>query len=276
MLSRQLIRQLIQHLRLGGLPRLTRVIRHRFWPARLTLFPAVIAAVQDRAGLEVGGPSRVFSAGNILPLYPRVQRLDNVNFSSQTAWEDGLREGGDFCFDPAKPPGRQFLREATDLSGLADASYDFVLSSHCLEHCANPLATLREWRRVVRTDGHLLLILPDPRHIFDHHRPVTALAHLREDFSRQTGEDDLSHLSEILAQHDLALDPLAGSPEQFRARSLLNAQNRCLHHHVFDLALMRAILEETGWEVLAQEKAHLIHLIALARKKELPISPAQP
>jgi SAM-dependent methyltransferase len=234
------------------------------------MLPSVLAAVQNQAGLEVGGPSRVFSAGKILPLYPRVQRLDNVNFSSQTAWEDGLREGGDFCFDPAKPAGRQFLREATALSGLADASYDFVLSSHCLEHCANPLATLREWCRVVRANGHLLLILPNPRHIFDHHRPITTLAHLREDFLRQTGEDDLTHLPEILAQHDLALDPLAGSPEQFRTRSLLNAQNRCLHHHVFDLTLMRAILDETGWEVLALEEIRPIHLIAFARKKSMP------
>jgi SAM-dependent methyltransferase len=255
-----------RRLRYAGVQSLAKALYHRLWLARPVLCPAVLTATAARTGLEVGGPSRVFSAGNILPVYRHVQHLDNVNFSSQTAWEDGLRDGGDFRFDPAKPPGRQFLREATALSGLADASYDFVLSSHCLEHCANPLAALREWRRVTRDGGHLLLILPNPRHIFDHHRPITTLAHLRDDFLRQTGEDDLTHLPEILAQHDLALDPLAGSPEQFRARSLLNAQNRCLHHHVFDLTLMRAILAETGWDVLALEEVRPMHLIALAQK----------
>lgn len=228
--------------------------------------PTVMAAVQEQAGLEVGGPSRVFGKGNILPVYPRVQRLDNVNFASQTAWEAGLRDGGDFRFDPARPPGRQYLREATNLVGLADGSYDFVLSSHCLEHTANPLAALREWRRVTRDGGHLLLILPDPRHTFDHRRPTTTLAHLREDFARNTGEDDPTHLPEILAQHDLDLDLPAGSPEEFRNRSLRNGQNRCLHQHVFDLALIRTLLDETNWEVLETEQVPPMHLVALARK----------
>jgi SAM-dependent methyltransferase len=266
MSARKSIRHLFLQLRHGGLKWLTGAIYNRLWPAKPVMTPVVIAAVQNLTGLELGGPSRVFSAGKILPLYPCIQRLDNVNFSSQTAWEAGLREGGDFRFAPNKQPGRQFLREATALAGITDASYDFVLSCHCLEHCANPLAALREWRRIAREGGHLLLILPNPRHTFDHRRPTTTLSHLREDFRRQTGEDDLTHLPEILAQHDLALDPPAGSPEQFRNRAMLNAQNRCLHHHVFDLALMRAMLAETGWDVLALEEVRPIHLVALARK----------
>lgn len=259
-------RQLIRHFWHGGLPWLISTIHNRFWPARPAMLPVVFAAVQSQRGLEIGGPSRIFLKKKILPVYPCVQHLDNVNFASQTAWEAGLRDGGDFHFDPDRPPGRQYLREATALSGFADAAYDFVLSSHCLEHVANPLAALVEWRRVVRDGGHLLLILPNPRPIFDHRRPITTLAHLREDFARPTGEDDLTHLPEILQLHDLARDLPAGTPEEFRQRALLNPQNRCLHHHVFDLNLMRAMLVETGWEVLALEAVRPIHLVALARK----------
>jgi SAM-dependent methyltransferase len=245
---------------------LVSAVYNRLWPARPGLAPAVRATVLDRTGLEIGGPSGVFQGRGILPAYPHAARIDNVNFAGITAWESDLRDGGEFHFDTRRPPGRQFLREATDLHGVPDNSYDFLLSSHCLEHVANPLAALREWRRVVRPGGALVLILPDPRRTFDHRRPVTTLAHLQADFDRHTGEDDLTHLEEILALHDLIRDVPAGMAEQFRARSLRNAENRCLHHHVFDSALQRATLEASGWAVEATECVRPLHLVALARR----------
>ena len=261
------IRKLVFHLRHGGLPWLLGAIRNRFWPITPGLAPAALAATQDKAGLEIGGPSRVFSPRGIVPVYRRAARIDNINFASGTAWESDLRDGGEFKFESSKPPGRQFLREATCLTHLPDAAYDFILSSHCLEHVANPLAALREWGRVTRDGGHLLLILPDPPGTFDHRRPTTTLAHLREDFDRHTGEDDLTHLPEILALHDLTRDPAAGSAAEFRERGARNPENRCLHHHVFDLKLMQEALAESGWEVLGTEQVRPIHLVALARKR---------
>ena len=222
---------------------------------------------QNRIGLEIGGPSKVFRKKNILPVYACAARIDNVNFASGTAWESGLSEGGDFIFNPGKPLGRQYLREATRLTGLPDAAYDFVLSSHCLEHVANPLAALREWWRVTCVGGHLILILPDPPSTFDHRRPVTSLDHLLEDFTHSTTESDLTHLPEILNLHDLTRDPAAGSLDKFKARGLNNAESRCLHHHVFDLELIRSVLDETGWDVLEAEKVKPMHLVALARKR---------
>lgn len=264
---------LFRRLRHADARTLTSAVLNRFWPARPALAPAILAATRGRVGLEIGGPSRVFMHGKILPVYPSAARVDNVNFASQTAWEAGLRDDGEFRFHPDKPPGRQFLREATALSDLADDSYDFLLSSHCLEHVANPLAALREWRRVVRPGGHLMLLLPDPARTFDHRRPLTTFAHLRDDFSCSTGEDDLTHLDEILTLHDLRRDPWAGSPADFAARSRLNAGNRCLHHHVFDLPLLRAMLEEPGWVVTGTERVRPLHLLALATRPDIS-SPA--
>lgn len=253
-------------LRAGGLHWLFGAVADRIVPARLAMGSAVIEAIRGGKGLEIGGPSRVFARRRLLPVYPAAAHIDNVNFAGQTAWESGLREGGAFSFDPRRPPGAQFIREATALTGLGDDTYDFVLSSHCLEHVANPLRALREWRRMTRPGGHLVLLLPDPERSFDHRRPVTTLEHLRDDFARETGEEDTTHLAEVLALHDLARDPWAGSPDDFRARLERNAENRCVHHHVFDLALTAAALAEAGWEVLATEKARPVHLVALARK----------
>jgi hypothetical protein len=87
--------------------------------------------------------------------------------------------------------------------------------------------------RVTRPNGGLILVLPDYRRTFDHRRTPIPIGHMLEDYARDTGEDDLTHLPEILELHDLELDRPAGSLEQFRERSLNNFSNRCLHQHVF-------------------------------------------
>ncbi|MFO1450154.1 MAG: methyltransferase domain-containing protein [Opitutaceae bacterium] len=258
--------QRFQHrLRHGGLPWLTSAVINRLVPARAAVRQPVLQVATGAVGLEVGGPSPVFSRGALLPVYEYAEAIDNVNFTSNTAWEKNLVDEGPYVFSDTKPPGRQYLREATVLGGLPTGRYDLLISSHCLEHVANPLAALAEWRRVVRPGGHLLLLLPDPQRTFDHRRPVTTLDHLRADRDRNTGEDDLTHLDEILRLHDLGRDSHAGSREAFVARARLNPENRCLHHHVFDLELMRAALSETGWQPLAMERTRPLHLIALAR-----------
>jgi SAM-dependent methyltransferase len=202
----------------------------------------------------------------MLPIYPAAAGIDNVNFSTRTTWEEELREGGEFKFHPDREPGVQRIREATALTGIANDTYDFVLSSHCLEHVANPLRALHEWRRVVKPKGHLVLILPDPERSFDHRRAITTLEHLREDLTRNTPEQDLFHVDEVLAKHDLKRDPRAGSPENFRQRVQQNPENRCVHHHVFDLALITAMLAETQWRVVATQRLRPVHLVAFAEK----------
>jgi hypothetical protein len=56
----------------------------------------------------------------------------------------------------------------------------------------------------------LVLLLPHKRHTFDYCHPVTALAHLVDDFKAEMGEDDLTHLPEILVLRDLERDPDGG------------------------------------------------------------------
>jgi len=51
--------------------------------------------------------------------------------------------------------------DAQDLAGVPDGEYDFVHSSHCLEHLADPGVGLLNWMRVVRPGGHLIVTVPD-------------------------------------------------------------------------------------------------------------------
>lgn len=202
----------------------------------------------DKRGIEIGGPSKLFV--NQCPVYELVKSLDGCNFSTTTVWEGQLAEGANYEYLPGKF-GTQMIAEASDLARIADNSYDFLLASHCLEHCANALLTLREWRRVVESGGGvLLLVLPDRNYTFDHRRPVTKFEHLLADEQAGVDESDLTHLEEILELHELSLDPPAGTPEQFRERSLKNLENRCLHHHVYDISLLKQIFRKLDVQVL--------------------------
>jgi SAM-dependent methyltransferase len=190
--------------------------------------------------------------------------LDGVNFSTDTIWEGSIKEGYNFNYYH-KQFGHQFIAEATDLSEIPTGRYDFLLSSNCLEHIANPIKALTEWKRVIKAGGDLILVLPKKESNFDHRRPVTKFEHLVDDFTRHIGEDDLTHLDEILALHDLRRDPPAGDLENFRERSLKNFQNRALHHHVFDVQLIEETLAYLGFEVLDITTTRT-DFFALARK----------
>jgi SAM-dependent methyltransferase len=223
-----------------------------------------INALKGKSGLEIGGPSSAFTSNGILPIYPHIFHLDNCNFSNSTVWEGKLKEGISFQFDNKK--GYQYIREAADLHGIEDEKYDFLLSSHCLEHCANAVKTLKEWTRVVNKRGFLLIIVPHKDHTFDHNRPLTTLEHFLEDERNNTDEKDLFHLEEILKYHDLKMDKHAGTLAQFTNRSKDNFQNRCLHHHTFNNQNIAELIQYVGLKIIAQDFKAPYHCIILAQK----------
>lgn len=51
--------------------------------------------------------------------------------------------------------------DAQFLGGVADEAFDFVHSSHCLEHLVDPQEGIKNWFRVVRPGGYLIITVPD-------------------------------------------------------------------------------------------------------------------
>lgn len=224
-----------------------------------------LSSFGGRHGLEIGGPSQIFGNLGSIPVYGALGSLDNCLYSRRTIWQEEVTQGRNFRYHPARPPGLQFILEATDLHAIPDSHYDCVLSSHTLEHIANPLRALREWKRVTRYDGFLLLVLPHKDATFDWRRPATTVAHMIEDFDGDAGEDDLSHIPEILALHDLKKDKAAGSLGDFRSRCLNNYVHRALHHHVFDTPTAIAMLDHAGFQILRIDLLKPFHIILVAR-----------
>lgn len=51
--------------------------------------------------------------------------------------------------------------DAQYLHGVPDATFDFVHSSHCLEHMVDVGEALRNWLRVMKPGGYLVITVPD-------------------------------------------------------------------------------------------------------------------
>lgn len=206
----------------------------------LSGYRAYLRMFAGKTGLEIGGPSDYFVRR--LPLYQAAHAVDQLNFSADTVWSRAESKSPHDAA-PALARGRSIICDGTNLRAVRDGQYDFLLSCHNLEHIANPLKALTEWVRVIRPGGSLLLIVPNKSGNFDHRRPDTGFDHLLDDFQSNVDEHDMTHLNEVLTLHDLARDSGAGDIDQFRVRSLRNFENRCLHHHVFNLPLVFEVMQ---------------------------------
>lgn len=99
------------------------------------------------------------------------RRLSDSNFIRRYFVGDGIDIGGKP--DPLALymeffPLVQTLRtwdwddgDAQHLSTIKDGTLDFVHSSHCLEHLAQPRAGLSTWFRVLREGGYMIVTVPD-------------------------------------------------------------------------------------------------------------------
>ena len=51
--------------------------------------------------------------------------------------------------------------DAENLEGIKEAEFDFIHSSHCLEHLNDPAGGLKNWFHALKPDGHLIITVPD-------------------------------------------------------------------------------------------------------------------
>jgi SAM-dependent methyltransferase len=74
-----------------------------------------------------------------------------------------------------------------------DNSYDFVFSSHVIEHFPDPIKALREWVRVARR--YVLVVVPHRDRTFDAGRPLTSVEELMQRHRTGFSSEDDRHWS---------------------------------------------------------------------------------
>jgi len=104
----------------------------------------------------------------------------------------------------------EILDDGERLATVADASQDFVIANHILEHFENPIRAVQSMMRVLKPGGVLYLAVPDMRRTFDRRRPSTSLDHTIRDYregpvwSRRSAYMEWATLVDGLSPEDAA------------------------------------------------------------------------
>lgn len=209
--------------------------------------------------LEIGGPSSVFEYR--IPIYRYLKSMHLVNYSSDTVWDSQLNTSAIYLRKMKKV--HTIVGEATSLP-IATSSFDIALSSHQLEHTANPLKELFEIQRVLKSGGILMIVVPNKHATFDNTRPFTLFSHLLDDYNNEINENDSTHIPEALD----SLDSLGMSTREREDHFTMyknNSANRAIHHHVFSIDVLTESLLYCGFEILHTAVSG-INIYCLAKK----------
>jgi SAM-dependent methyltransferase len=197
-------------------------------------------------GLEIGAqatPLRV-------PPSVRVRYVDHVSR------EENLRRFP--SLDAATLVEPDYLADGCTLEGIADASQDFVIANHVLEHAPDPIGALRNWLRVLRPRAILFAAVPIAALCFDRHRPLTTLTHMIEDHEvavrdgmAALAQRNRAHYDEWLRigepearrEEGLALIPADQIPARVDQMVIERSE---IHFHTFSRDSYVALLEHVG------------------------------
>jgi SAM-dependent methyltransferase len=162
-----------------------------------------------------------------------------------------------------EPCRADYQGDATALP-FHDHSLDYVVTSHVLEHVANPVAALAEWCRVLRPGGIIYLLVPDRRLTWDRFRKLTPVDHLLEDFARGTTAVDATHIEDFVRGVDWTTfspdTPPADVPRKQQElmavyqAAVAAGQEINIHFHVFEPGNLRDLISRLQprlhWELI--------------------------
>lgn len=114
-------------------------------------------------GIEIGG-----SAHN--PFGLNTLNIDYTDDYSTGFKNEEVEMCGEFLKVDIVAPG--------DDLPFKDNVWDFVISSHVIEHFYDPIRTVEEWLRVVKPGGFVFMIVPHKERTFDVNRPRTPLSEI--------------------------------------------------------------------------------------------------
>jgi len=148
----------------------------------------------------------------------------HVRYVDRLPIEEQRRQYPELAEKPLAPV--DVLATAEDLTGIADASVDFVIANHLLEHLEDPIAGLLEFQRVLKPGGVVYLALPDQRQTFDRHRDLTSVEHLLREHEQGATANRRDHY------RDWAGNVLGVEPADLESRvDNLMADGYSIHFH---------------------------------------------
>jgi SAM-dependent methyltransferase len=162
----------------------------------------------------------------------------------------------------------EIVDDGETLATIADATQDFVIANHFIEHCENPLLTFQSLLRVLKPGGILFLAVPDKRFTFDVDRPCTPLDHVVRDFSEGPEWSKRQHYEEWTRLVNKVTDP---SQVNAQTQHLLDMKYS-IHFHVWSapelLELVQALRRIVRFELELFLRNGIESLIILRKPSE--------
>lgn len=169
------------------------------------------------------------------------------------------------------------IDDGEKLATFSANSLDFIVANHMLEHCENPIGTIRSHLSKLKPGGVLYYAIPDKRFTFDLKRPLTSWDHFLRDENEGSTWSRHGHFDEYVS---LVENIPEGQPRTDRVNHLLSI-NYSIHFHVWDAASFNDFLRltdthlrstnSTGFEICILEENQL-EVVAILRKPQTFLS----
>lgn len=173
-------------------------------------------------GAEIGA----FATPSHVPFGSSSIYIDRVPASH---WSDDPEYAGIKLVDP------DILDDGSRLSKVESSSLDYLVASHVLEHVDDPVSALKNWIRVVKPGGHVVVIVPDKRFTFDSPREVTTTAEMIADHLE--GPRNEPHYREVA-------EKCMGLTSDADIQAFVDKAEPAIHFHTFTMESFLAFLVE--------------------------------
>lgn len=88
-----------------------------------------------------------------------------------------------------------------------DGVFDYVFSSHVIEHFFDPIRAIKEWHRVIRDGGYVFLVIPHRERTYDKNREHSHVEELMERHQKAISHRDyVRRTTDERARHESASD----------------------------------------------------------------------
>ena len=168
------------------------------------------------------------------------------------------------------------------LSTIRDASQDFIVANHFLEHCEDPIGTIAVHLRKLKPGGVLFYAVPDKRYTFDFRRPPTPIDHMVSDHElgpERSRRDHYEEWTRLVAEGESELS----APEETLSDELLTrkaveleSSGYSIHMHVWTQAeFLRLILHcrerfNGAFDIEAAARQSLEFVVVLRKQSPQP------
>ena len=189
---------------------------------------AIAATFLKGRGVEIGA----FTHPNDLPPDRQIAFYDRYP-------ADKLREVYDRdCGRPLMEP--DYIGDAATLDGLPDATFDFAIANHVIEHLQDPILFLKSIAAKLAPGGRAMIAAPDKRYCMDQPRSLTPFEHLVEDHEKGPALGQRAHYLRYFME--------AGGMSEAEAETSTDAtdmEDIRFHYHVWDADTFVDFVEAT-------------------------------